>query len=75
MYTLKSSFFVLLVLLICVASVYSQTLFQMAPSYAAGIQPLGEAAADFNGDGMLDLIATDYGSNSVRVFLGNGDGT
>jgi|SRR5579859_7395700 len=31
-------------------------------------------AADINGDGKLDLITT-QGTNSVSVFLGNGDGT
>jgi hypothetical protein len=32
---------------------------------------------DFNGDGKLDLAVTNYndGTNSVSVFLGNGDGT
>jgi len=36
-------------------------------------------AADFNGDGKLDLAVADYGGNnlwgSVSVLLGNGDGT
>jgi hypothetical protein len=31
------------------------------------------AAADFNGDGKLDLVGTDY--SHVRVMLGHGDGT
>jgi len=31
--------------------------------------------ADFNGDGKLDLAATDYYEGVVRTFLGNGDGT
>ena len=37
--------------------------------------PSGLAAADFNGDGVPDLALTDYGLNSVFVFLGMGDGT
>lgn len=32
-------------------------------------------AADFNGDGKLDLAVTDYVENEVFVLLGNGDGT
>lgn len=32
-------------------------------------------AADFNGDGKLDLAMTEFGSSSVRILLGNGDGT
>jgi hypothetical protein len=32
-------------------------------------------AADFNGDGKLDLAVTDTGSNTVMILLGNGDGT
>jgi hypothetical protein len=30
---------------------------------------------DFNGDGKLDLAATEYYSGTVHVFQGNGDGT
>ena len=35
----------------------------------------GIVAADFNGDGKLDIAVTDGGTNSVMVLLGNGDGT
>jgi len=35
----------------------------------------GIVAADFNGDGKLDLAVTDSGNNTVIVLLGNGDGT
>jgi hypothetical protein len=33
------------------------------------------AAADFNGDGKLDLAVTSNGSSTVGIFLSNGDGT
>jgi len=32
-------------------------------------------AADFNGDGKLDVAVTDSGANVVYILLGNGDGT
>jgi hypothetical protein len=32
-------------------------------------------AADFNGDGKLDLAVTDYEGNGVTILNGNGDGT
>jgi hypothetical protein len=41
----------------------------------AGTAPVAVAAADFNGDGIVDLaVAQDY-TNTLIVLLGNGDGT
>ncbi len=37
--------------------------------------PVAIAAADFNGDGKTDLAVVNSGSDSVSIFLGNGDGT
>ncbi|MHB1023729.1 MAG: FG-GAP-like repeat-containing protein, partial [Acidobacteriaceae bacterium] len=37
--------------------------------------PLAMTAADFNGDGKLDLAVANYGANNVTVYLGNGDGS
>src|SRR5437879_4793373 len=33
------------------------------------------AAVDFNGDGKIDLVVANAGSNNISVLLGNGDGT
>ena len=49
--------------------------FRAAVNYAAGATPRSVAAADFNGDGHLDLAVANQGSNNVSILLGNGDGT
>jgi hypothetical protein len=40
-----------------------------------GSLPTGLAAADVNGDGNVDLISANQGTNTVSVFFGNGNGT
>jgi hypothetical protein len=40
-----------------------------------GNNPGSIVIADFNGDGKLDIAVSNRGSNSVAVFLNNGDGT
>src|SRR2546427_220048 len=40
-----------------------------------GSAPYTVAVGDVNGDGKLDLVTANYGSNTVTVLLGNGDGT
>jgi FG-GAP-like repeat len=37
--------------------------------------PNSIALADLTGDGSLDLVAGDFGTNGVNVLFGNGDGT
>jgi hypothetical protein len=57
--------------------------FQPFVNYASGFFPLWTAAADFNGDGKLDLAVADYDNvelgfafpSQVSILLGNGDGT
>jgi FG-GAP-like repeat len=41
----------------------------------AGVTPVSMYAADFNGDGKLDLAAANLTVGSISVMLGNGDGT
>ena len=57
--------------------------FQPAVGYAAGVDPIGIVAGDFDGDGITDLAVANEGSlffgmgdpGGVSVLLGNGDGT
>ena len=42
---------------------------------ATGSLPQSVIVADFNSDGKLDLASANSGSDTVSVFLGNGDGT
>lgn len=47
-------------------------------TYATAPGPEGPypiARADLNGDGKVDIVVSNNGSNSLSVFLGNGDGT
>jgi hypothetical protein len=50
-------------------------LFYHFASYAVGKNPTSVATADFNQDGLTDLITTNIGNNSLSVLFGNGDGT
>ncbi len=50
-------------------------LLHTAPTAATGASPDAVAAADLNGDGILDLVAANGAANTVSVLLGKGDGT
>jgi Ca2+-binding RTX toxin-like protein len=43
--------------------------------YAVGDAPWSVTSADINSDGKVDLIAANYGSNTVSVLTNHGDGT
>jgi hypothetical protein len=53
--------------------------FQAAVNYGAGSEPIFVALGDFNGDGRLDIVVTNFSASvhngSANVLLGNGDGT
>jgi hypothetical protein len=49
--------------------------FQSQVDYGTGNLPFAVTAADFNGDGNLDLALPNDVDNTVSVLLGNGDGT
>jgi hypothetical protein len=43
--------------------------------YTTGATPYSVAVGDFNGDGKLDAALANYGSNTMSVLRGNGNGT
>jgi len=49
--------------------------FQPHLDYATGKNPSWVAAADFNGDGKLDLAIVNAEDDSISVLLGHGDGS
>jgi uncharacterized protein (TIGR03437 family) len=48
---------------------------QPFPSQDTGLAPRVVATGDFNRDGILDLVVANYGSGTVSLLLGNGNGT
>ncbi|HLZ07562.1 MAG TPA: VCBS repeat-containing protein, partial [Chloroflexota bacterium] len=49
--------------------------FQKALVDVVGGLPVAIALGDFNRDGILDFVTTDYFANTASISLGNGDGT
>jgi hypothetical protein len=50
-------------------------LFYLFASYPVGKNPTSVTAADFNRDGITDIVTTNIGDNTLSVLFGNGDGT
>ena len=67
------------VILCCVGLQQIAQAQQFAPAvnYPAGRAPFSVAVGDFNQDGIPDLVVADAGgeAGTVRILLGNGDGT
>jgi hypothetical protein len=58
------------------APTYAENFIQATGSpFATGNQPAAGGTGDFNGDGKPDLAVLNSVTNSISVFLGNGDGT
>ncbi len=58
------------------ASVQAQGVsFEDARNFAVGRLPISVAEGDFNGDGVPDLVVSNYLTGNVSVLLGNGDGS
>ncbi len=49
--------------------------FHPQQSAASGTAPESTVVADMNGDGKPDIVVANYGSGTVSVMLGHGDGT
>ncbi len=49
--------------------------FYLFATYTVGKNPTSVTAADFNQDGLTDLVTTNIGSNSLSILFGNGDGS
>src|SRR5579859_1122749 len=70
----RASFFLFSVFTILVGRGLAQN-YGPQVSYQAGTFPIGIAKGDFNRDGNLDVVVANFNSNSLSVYLGNGDGT
>ncbi len=57
------------------APAYAQELFGLKADYTVGDSPRSIFSADLDGDGANDLAVANSGSDTVSLFLNNGDGT
>ncbi|NLF26142.1 MAG: VCBS repeat-containing protein, partial [Deltaproteobacteria bacterium] len=49
--------------------------FQAGASYATGASPRAVTSVDIDGDGLLDLVTSNQGENTLSILKGLGDGT
>ena len=49
--------------------------FAAQATFAVGTGPYSAVLGDVNGDGILDIVTANYGTDNVSVLLGNGNGT
>jgi len=66
---------VLLFLISASSSVYASRGFLPAVNYPTGANPTSVSIADFNGDGKLDMAASNNVDGTISTLLGRGDGT
>jgi hypothetical protein len=52
----------------------SQPSFNVAPQFGTEVNPNAVAVGDFNSDGLSDLVSANYGSGSLSIFYGDGEG-
>jgi hypothetical protein len=57
------------------STVFAQTYIFGRADFAVGGGPSSLATGDFNGDGILDLVVTNFTDNTISVLLGKPDGT
>jgi FG-GAP-like repeat len=56
------------------SAAHAQFTFSVATGVAAGMEPGGLAAGDFNGDGLVDLATTTDAPDSITILFNNGAG-
>jgi hypothetical protein len=62
-------------LILSVSTISAQTYVFGRADFAAGAGPSSVVTGDFNGDGIVDMVVTNFNDNTVSVLLGNPDGT
>ena len=71
----KIKIIILLVYILLFPRFVNAQIFWASVQYQTGAEPYGVAAGDFNGDNKPDLAVATFGSCTVSILLGNGDGT